>query len=227
MNDDAALAEDVAAAPRRRSCARARGSGSRGGRGGRPAVLASPSPGTRSCDAVLDAGRHADRDLDALADEPVAAARAARLPDHLAGALAFRAGAPHAEEALRLDDLAVALAEPAHLRLRARARRRCPCTCSHVSPRLSADLALDARADLLERELERDLQALARLGARLASAAASEPEPAEDVRERGEDVVQVAEAVHARAVDAGVPELVVARLASPRFRGPRTPRRPP
>src|SRR5205085_6081553 len=71
--------------------------------------------------AVVDAGRHFDRQRLRLLHPPGAAARLARILDHLARAAALRTGALHGEKtALGEADLSAAAAAAARHRLRAR-----------------------------------------------------------------------------------------------------------
>jgi hypothetical protein len=142
--------------------------------------------------AVVDARRDADLERALLLHRAGARAGGARLGDHLAGALAARAGRLDREEALAVDHLAVAAAGLAVLRLGARGRTAAAAVLAGVAAG-DGDLALAAGDRLGERDADPDLE----VGASLGSAAAAAAEPAEQVAEHvaepGEDLVRALE----------------------------------
>ena len=163
--------------------------------------------------AVLDAGRNVHRQRALARDAAGAGARRARTVDHLAAALAVRAGALEREEALRLTDPALAAAHRAGLRLGA-----------GLGAGAGAGLAGDRGRDADLRRLagvgllQRDLHVVAQVGAALASGAAAAPaahaeQIVEDVGEgRGEVGAEaVRRAAHAAVLEGGVAEAVIGR----------------
>src|SRR5690606_32970354 len=109
-----------------------------------------------------------------------------RLLDRLADATAVRTRGLHHEEALRVHDLALALARAAHLGLAARRR-------AAALARVTRDRARDlhvlraAPHRLGERQLEIDAQI--RAARRALAARATAEEVAEQIAERGEDIL--------------------------------------
>ena len=151
---------------------------------------------------------------------PGAVARGAGLGDHLAGAVAGRAGLLDREEALRHPHLAAAVAAAAGLGLRAGLGAGALAGLAGLHRR-HADLRLGAARRVLEREFEVVAQVGAAIDAVAAAPAALRAEDlaedvAEGVGEAAEALRPAAEAARPRPgtearrrVDAGVPELVV------------------
>ena len=159
--------------------------------------------------AVVDAGRHADVERGRLGPGAAPAAVLARVLDRLAGAAAVRTRGLHHEEALGVDDLALALAGAADLGPAARPRA---VAAAGRARDVAADL--DVLGDAPDRLGEGQVDIDAQVGAAglAATAAAAAEEVAEDVAERREDVLDVGVAA-GRAVDAAdavEPEAVVA-----------------
>src|SRR5262245_27208414 len=163
--------------------------------------------------AVLDAGRNVHGQRALARHAPRAGAGRAGIADHLAAALAVRAGALQREEALRVQDASLAAAARTGLRpgagLRARAR---------------AGLAGDRGRDAHLRGLagiglfQADLHVVAQVGAALAPAAAPAPAAAhaeEIVENVGEGRGHVAEAAAGArpgtVLERGVTEAVIGR----------------
>src|SRR5207237_5721447 len=103
--------------------------------------------------ALVDAGGNLHRERLVLLQASGAAARLARVGDHLAGAVARRARLLDREEALGEAHRARAVAGLARLRRRARFRARALAGLARLHRR-NADLGLGAARRLLERDLE-------------------------------------------------------------------------
>src|SRR6185437_1817973 len=161
--------------------------------------------------AVLDAGRDVDRKI-SLARHPSGAdAARARIVDHLAAALAGRAGALQREETLRMAHPAYAPAGGAGFRLGAGLGAR-------AGAGFACDRSRDAnlRGFAFVRFFERDLHVVAKIGAALAArgaagAAARHAEDAfEDVCECGAEIgAEAVAATHAAMFKSGVTEAVI------------------
>ena len=162
--------------------------------------------------AVLDPWRDVDRKRALARHAPGAGAGRARILDHLAAALADRAGALEREEAaLGVADAAVAVAVLAGLRLGARLG-------AGAGAGLAGDRGRQPQLGGLagERLLQRDLHVEAKIGAALAPAAAraARARHAEDAFENvGEGGAEVAaeavRAAHAALLERGVAEAIV------------------
>src|SRR4029077_2024819 len=120
--------------------------------------------------AVLDAGRHVDRERAFARDAARARAVRAGIVDHLAAPLTGDAGALQGEEALRVAHLAGAAAGRAGLRLGAGLGAR-------SRARLAGDGGRDAHLGIFARVglFERDLHVVAQIRAALAATAAPAP----------------------------------------------------
>ena len=155
------------------------------------------APGDPEGLAVVDAG--GDRQLEGglLLDHAGAAAAAARAGDHLALAVAARARGLHGEEALAVDDLTLAVAGRAGLRLGAGCRPAAIALLTGVAPR-DRHLALDAGDGLRERDDDAGLEVRAALGAAATPTASEVAEQVpEQVPEAAEDLVRALEAAKA------------------------------
>ena len=144
--------------------------------------------------AVVDAGGHGDRAASTVSGlVPRPRQSVARILDRLAGAAAVRTRGLHHEEALRVDDLALALAGRADLGLAARRRAACRCTSRTPTSRVTLTSFVaphTASANVSPRSTRRSApRALA-----TATARATAEEVAEQIAERREDVLDVREA---------------------------------
>ena len=181
---------------------------------GRPATHAGFAlAGETDAGSVLDAGRNVHRQSP-LAHHPARPrARAARVVDHLAAALAVRAGALEREEALGLAQLAVAAAHRTDFRLGAGSG-------AAAGAGLAGDRGRDADLRGLAGigVLQADFHVVAQIRAALAPGAAAAP-PAhaeqivEDIGEgRGEIGAETVRCAHAAAMlEGGVAEAVIGR----------------
>src|SRR6185312_5686964 len=172
----------------------------------------------READAIVlvDTGGNLDGERLVLAHAPRALAGRAGIGDHLAAAVALRAGLLQREEALRHAYLAAAVAGRALLRRRARLGAAAVAGRALLE-RGDADLRFGAARRVLERELE----VVAQVGAAIhavatAPAALLAEDLAEDVAERVGEAAEAFGAARARAesrggIDARVAELVVGR----------------
>src|SRR5690606_54802 len=167
--------------------------------------------GRADAHAVLDPGRYVDLEGLLLLDAPLPVARRAWLGNHLAAAMAGRAGLLDRKEPLLDPNTALAIAGMARLGLGARLRAR-TLACGAAIPGRHANLGDVAVGGLLERDLHRVTQVGAAIDV---VAPGSGTTGAEDVAEDvAKDIREATGATGSReaariGVDAGMAEAVV------------------